>query len=63
MSGDWAEELGDSWVSVSPGIYVHVEDLKPEPVPQLRLAESAPASLGQPAADRPVTRRASSLRR
>ena len=60
MSGDWAEELGDNWVSVSPGIYVHVEDLKPEPAPMLRLAEGAAASLSQQATDRPATRRAAS---
>ena len=41
MTGDWAEELGDNWVTVSPGIYVHVEDLKAEPVPKLRVTESA----------------------
>jgi hypothetical protein len=43
MSGDWAEELGDNWVTVSPGIYVHVADLQVEPAPKLRVAESAPA--------------------
>jgi hypothetical protein len=63
MTSDWAEELGDNWVSVSPGIYVHVEDLKPEPVPKLRMADGGAASSAQPAADRPVTRRASSPRR
>jgi hypothetical protein len=45
MAGDWAEELGDSWVTVSPGIYVHREDLRVEPAPILRLAEPTP---GQP---------------
>jgi len=63
MAGDWAEELGDSWVTVSPGIYVHVEDLKAEPVPTLRVTEGGVAQSAQPVADRPVTRRASSLGR
>jgi hypothetical protein len=48
MAGDWAEELGDSWVTVSPGIYVHREDLRDEPAPKLRLAEGAVAPPAQP---------------
>jgi hypothetical protein len=48
MAGDWAEELGDSWVTVSPGIYVRREDLRVEPAPTLRLAEGAPAPPAQP---------------
>jgi hypothetical protein len=43
MIGDWAEELGDGWVTISPGIYVRVEDLRAEPAPKLRVAESAAA--------------------
>jgi len=41
MVGDWAEELGDGWVTLSPGIYIRVEDMKAEPAPKLRLAEGA----------------------
>jgi hypothetical protein len=41
MISDWADELGDGWVTISPGIYIRVEDLKAEPVPKLRIAESA----------------------
>jgi hypothetical protein len=41
MSGDWAEELGEGWVAISPGIYVRVEDLKAEPAPKLRALEGA----------------------
>ena len=48
MAGDWAEELGDSWVTVAPGIYVRREDLREEPAPKLRLAEGAPAPPKQP---------------
>lgn len=48
MAGDWAEELGDSWVTVSPGIYVRREDLQVELAPKLRVAETAPASPKQP---------------
>jgi hypothetical protein len=44
MTGDWAEELGDAWVTLSPGIYIRVEDLKAEPAPRLRVAEGAPAA-------------------
>jgi hypothetical protein len=43
MISDYAEELGDGWVTVSPGIYVRVEDLPPEPAKKLRLAEGLPA--------------------
>ena len=43
MIGDWAEELGDAWVTISPGIYVRVEDLKADPTPKLRLAEGTVA--------------------
>ena len=44
MIGDWAEELGDGWVTLSPGIYIRVEDMKAEPAPRLRVADGAPAT-------------------
>ena len=43
MISDWAEELGDGWVTLSPGIYIRVEDLKAEPASKLRLADGAAA--------------------
>ena len=43
MIGDWGDELGDGWVTISPGIYVRVEDLRAEQVPKLRIAEGAAA--------------------
>ena len=43
MIGDWAEELGDGWVTLSPGNYIRVEDLKGEPAPKLRVADGAAA--------------------
>jgi hypothetical protein len=48
MAGDWAEELGDAWVTVSPGIYVRREDLRVDPAPNLRLAEGTPPPPTQP---------------
>jgi len=40
---DWADELGDGWVTISPGIYIRVEDMKYEQAPKLRIADGAAA--------------------